>query len=989
MPGKPQNTFLDLLISEGVLSKKRARDVAKASGRQKKSPVEIALDEGAVSVGDLERVARTMGLGSPDLTPSAVDWACVGRLTLAEARSIPALPLLGGGDEVQVATVDPLDAELNRSLTDRLGKPVSLLFAAPQVIRTLLSQGPEVAPSEVPAAASPGEPGTFGGFVSDESQHRVVEELRHFLRTETEWRRPVLLVGVGCVGKSHLLRAAHHELGKLYPNRAVLFVSGREVKSASDPFAVGKTHDGLIVDDLDALAGDTRSEELLMQAFNAAFKRGAPIVLSSGKPLAAVDELSMRVRAALGICRQLTLTAPREQVLEIIARRAAARAGMDPGGVNWSVLVQESGGDLRRIMEAIQTGGAARASARTEAVTSPPVVEETLPPEQGTAASTRDLLREEAEAIISEAQAAIQEIEQRPAQADEALLGRAREALRRAIEARDAGDYVASEQLGMEALERAALAHSGAPSTVPPPAPPTAEPRTPSQPREPLSPYVEPEGTDAQVKAALRDAEKAVREACDDGAEEYASRELRTAINGLEEARRIAADPALRARAIDEARLAAEQARDAARRAKTRKEEARIKQEKEKVRRCQMAIEEVRREHGRLVVNEGDTPISAQLEEVEVLIDTAVQYQEVGSIGQALEQVMKARRRLNEIAEEARQRRELRDTINEVDGLVRDVDRRGEAQNPQQLVDIQNALAEAERVLMGDSADYELGLNWARVARQKALRLAEAGADRRVKEVQKPKRPESQDLTFETLEVCEGNQFVVAMARTAAETPHLVKSPLYVWGDVGVGKSHLLAAVCDLAKKTHPDRAVIFTTATDFSENYREALALGKASAFREAHRSADLLILDDLHHLIENGDGMREFFHTLSAIEASGGLAIVSASLPPRKLGIDDRSFRSRLEGGVTAEMKYPSLEARERILRREAKRYELRIPDEAITLLATMITTNVRELLGALGKVAAHSRAAGGQVTGEIMRKVLQEVLPGPSEEDRWPRS
>ncbi len=499
----------------------------------------------------------------------------------------------------------------------------------------------------------------------------------------------------------------------------------------------------------------------------------------------------------------------------------------------------------------------------------------------------------------------------------------------------------------------------------------------------------EPKDLDAEVEAALKDGERAIREACDAGAEEYASRELRTAINGLEEARRLSADPAMRARAVDEARLSAEQARDAARRARTRKEEARIKQEKEKVRRCQMAIEEVRKEHDRLCALEADTPIASQLEEVGVLIDTAVQYQEVGSIGQALEQVMKARRRLTEIAEEARLRRELRETINEVDALVREVDKRGEAQNQQQLVDIQNALAEAERVLMGDSADYELGLNWARVARQKALRLVESGVDRRAREAAKPRRPEAPELTFDTLEVSEGNQFVVAMARTAAETPHLVKSPLYVYGDVGVGKTHLLAAIQDLAKKTHPERNVIMTTAADFAEDYREALAMGKTSAFREAYRAADLLIVDDVHHLLDNQDGLREFFHTLSAIEASGGLVVVSASVPPRKLGIDDKSFRSRLEGGVTAEMKYPSLEARERLLRRQAKRYDVRIPDEAITLLATMITSNVRELLGALGKVAAYARASGSPVTGEIMRRVLQEDLPGPSEEERWHRS
>ncbi|MBN1425804.1 ATP-binding protein [Candidatus Fermentibacteria bacterium] len=980
MPGKQPNAFVDILVAEGLLSKKRARDIIKSSSRVGKSSIELAIEEGAVALDAVDRVAENMGLSCPDLDTSMVDWLAVNRVTLAEAQRIPMAPLVGDGKELRVAVVDPFDADLVGLLRDQFGCPVTLMFAHPARIRAVLAQGPPAeGEGDLAAVAS------FADFVVDEGQRRVVEEVQNFIRTDTEWRRPVLLVGPGCVGKTHLLNAARQELGSLHPSRTVLFIEGRHAKDKTAPFGTHLSPGGLILDDLDSLAGDARLEEAFMQAFNTVFQQGGPIIVSSSKPLASMEPLSMRVRAALGICRPLTLVAPKQETIVTIAFRVAEKAGVESKGVNWGVLVQEAGGDLRRVLEAIGGGRSVRGAGRVAETTVTAFEPRVSPSEESGAARTAALLREEAEAIISEARTAIDEIEQRPGAIDSELLDRAKDALAQAIRARDSGDFDASEQLGMEALEKAALAHSRSEGTMVAKSPPEAA-ATPKQSQPVLAPYTEPEGTDEHVKASLREAEKAIRDACDAGAEEYASRELRMAVNGLEEARRIAADPALRARAVDEARLAAEQAWDAGRRAKTRKEEARIKQEKDKVRRCQMAIEEVRKEHERLAVHEGDTPIVAQLEEVGVFIDTAAQYQEVGSIGQALEHVMKARKRLNEISDEARLRRELRDIINEVDGLVGEADKRGETQSPQQLVDIQNALAEAERVLMGDSADYELGLNWARVARQKALRLAEGGTDRRSKDVGKSKRQDGPELTFDSLEVCEGNQFVIAMARTAAETPHLVKSPLYVFGDVGVGKTHLLSAIQDLAKKTHPDNSVVLTTAADFSEDYREALALGKASSFREAYRASDLFILDDLHHIVANPDGIREFFHTLSAIEASGGLAVVSAAVPPRKLGIDDKSFRSRLEGGVTAEMKYPSLEARERILRHAAKRYDLKIPDEAITLLATMITSNVRELLGALGKVAAHSRAEGGQVTGEIMRRVLQEVLPGPSEDEKW---
>lgn len=980
MFGKSSSGLIDLLVEEGLLKKRQMKQITKTAAKMGKTTMEAILEAGKLERDVLEDFVDSLGIECVDLSTTEVDWSAVDRLGKEEFEGIPAVPVVFPGEELHVAVVDPLNIELANRLSEQLESPVVLVFGLPEAIRAALASEPRLQQQVEVSAHSI----DFSDVISDETNYKAVDMLRSYTRAETEWRKPVIIVGAECVGKTHLLRAVQQELESNFPGLNIMFIAGPDLRADPSMLRTDRAPDGLLLDDLDSIAGDPRSEEIFMQAFNAVFQQQGPIVVSAKRPLGTIDDLATRLRAALAICRTTTLGKPRPETLEAIGRRVAARIDIDPDGVDWSTLIAESGEDLRRIIEALEagrmvlvadrrlTGDRSKEGDQEKGELSAGAQE--AEPTPATA-----MLREEAEAIIEEAKLAIDEIElQVPDGADETL-GKAKVALAHAMEMLEAEDYVASEQLGMEALEKAALAH-GQSDTLP---------EGSSEPQKPVEAKRRKSATADEVVDAIREAERAVREACDAGAEEYASKELRAAVEGLEEAKRLKGEKGRGGkRVFEEAMLASEKAADAARRAKTRREEARIKQEKEKVRRCQLATEEVKKEFERLIEEEKDTPIARQLDEAEIFIETAVQYQEVGSIGQALEQVMKARKRLGEIGEEAALRRELRTIINEVDALIRDADKKSDVHNPQQLNDIQNALAEAERVLMGDSADYELGLNWARVARQKAVRLMDGHVERHGLESARIGTATAEQ-SFETFEICEANQFVAAIARTAAETPHLVKSPLFVYGDVGVGKTHLLSAIHELVKAIHQSTNVVFATAADFAEEYREAVARGDTARFRDHYRKADILMVDDLHHVIDQVDALREFFHTLSAVEAHGGLVVVSAALPSNRLGVEDRSFASRLEGGVIAEVKNPSLEAREKILQRAAKKYDLDIPEEAISLLASMVTTNVRDLLGALGKVAARSRAAGGPVTGEIIRMVLREVLPAGGLEEEWRHS
>jgi|GEM_PF-3163297 len=974
MAAHPTSGMIELLVEEKLLSKKQMKQLAKEVGKTDRSTVEIIIESGVLSPEEITEFIDSLGI--EHIVPDAVeiDWDAVRKIGHERAQSEAILPIMTSSREKEIAVSDPLDSALSTELGEILEKSVVLIFALPDEIRKVYSS----VSMQTSSKERRGHEQDFSNFIADETSYKAVDVLRKYIGERKEWSKPVLLVGDGCVGKTHLIQAARSALSDSYPEVNIILADGQAIMD--DPAVLGREHlpEGFLLDGLEYIAGDPRAEEVFMQIFNAVFQQGGPIIVTAAAALSSITELSMRVKASLAICRTVTIGNPRPETQEAIGRKLCVGLEIDPDGIDWVALISEARGDLRKIIEALESGKVARAAASNEPSTSHQTTGEGASDQTGST-TMADTLREEAEAIIEEARLAIEEIEMTVTSDTDTMLSEAKATFDEALNAIHAGEYVRSEQLGMEALEKAAVAHGQADVVA------ASESGETDKAKVSTKSKGKRQQDESDARMAINEAERAIREACDMGAEEYASKELRVALNGLEEARRLLEKESQVSQSIDESRLAMEQARDASRRAKTRKEEARIKQEKEKIRRCQLAIDEARMEFDQLMTSEGDTPIAKQLEEVEVFIETAVQYQEVGNIGQALEHVMKARKRLADIGQEAGQRRELREIINEVDSMVRETDGAGESRT-QQLVDIQSALAEAERVLMGDSQDYELGLNWARVARQKAIRLNEAQSERRPAEVLPAIDNRTSEQTFETYDICEANQFVAAIARTAAETPHLVKSPLFIHGEVGVGKTHLLAAIYDLAERTHPEKKTLFMTSSDFVDEYREAAARSEASVFRERLRSLNLLVIDDLHRIIDDREGLLEFFHTVSAIESHGGLVVVSSSYPPRRLDVDDKSFRSRLEGGVIAEVKNPSLSAREKILRREARRYDLAIPEEAINLLATMITTNVRDLIGALGKVAARSRAARGPVTGDIIRTVLRDVLPAANEGDTW---
>ncbi len=587
---------------------------------------------------------------------------------------------------------------------------------------------------------------------------------------------------------------------------------------------------------------------------------------------------------------------------------------------------------------------------------------EEAPAEEPGAPEVLEGMRDEAEAIIQEARMALDDV--RSVVREGVLENELEEAELLWQEAKvsfERGEHEQAEGLGMEALEKAALLQrqlgeaggpvAGAPATS------------------------GAGGRVDEVKKLLHRAAKA-------GAEEYASKEMKTAAGLVEEAEaELAAGADLRA-VLDKLEKAAQSAGAAEKKARKYRDQDRLRQEEEKRRRARHAVAKLDETVSGLDVGDLGVRLESHVEDLKAVIQSATAYLDADNYGQALELALDGRRMADELLEKIGQRRELRQIVKQVDDVLRggDVRTSNDPWVGQQLVEIQNALSEAERVLLGDSEDYALGLNWARVAQQKAAKLVGREVfDRGEHEVVKVKKPSRIRLRkrFAGFATGECNRFAYSVARAAAENPQSIRSPLYIYGDIGTGKTHLLSAIMAAVEESSRERMVVFVSADDFLNEFRAAEERGALEGFRSRYRTPDLLLVDDIQYLVEHEREARELLHTLGAIERTGGLVIVTADKPPREIGALSSGLKSRLEGGVIARLRSPDLETRKLILRMEAKKEGLELSDEVTDMLANLVDTNPRDLLGMYGKVVAYSRVTERAIDGALIEEALQEAL------------
>ena len=232
-------------------------------------------------------------------------------------------------------------------------------------------------------------------------------------------------------------------------------------------------------------------------------------------------------------------------------------------------------------------------------------------------------------------------------------------------------------------------------------------------------------------------------------------------------------------------------------------------------------------------------------------------------------------------------------------------------------------------------------------------------------------------FTFENFVVGKSNEFAYAAARRLAEAKTVPFNPLFLYGGVGLGKTHLMHAIAWAIRERHPTRRVIYLSAEKFMYQFIRALRFRDTMAFKEQFRSVDVLMIDDVQFISGRETTQEEFFHTFNALVDQNRQIVISADKSPSDLeGMEER-MRSRLGWGLVADIHQTDYELRLSILQTKAERLTVTVPPKVMEFLAHKITANVRELEGALNRVAAYATLVGREICLETAQEVLHDLL------------
>ncbi|MDD9912724.1 MAG: chromosomal replication initiator protein DnaA [Alphaproteobacteria bacterium] len=232
-------------------------------------------------------------------------------------------------------------------------------------------------------------------------------------------------------------------------------------------------------------------------------------------------------------------------------------------------------------------------------------------------------------------------------------------------------------------------------------------------------------------------------------------------------------------------------------------------------------------------------------------------------------------------------------------------------------------------------------------------------------------------FTFDTFVTGKSNHFAYAAAQRIAESDVTVYNPFFLHGGVGLGKTHLMHAIGSKIKERNPNRHVVYISAEQFLNYFIKALKGRSTLAFKEAFRAADVLMIDDIQFIAGKGTTQEEFFHTFNALVGMGKQVILTADRPPHELdGIEDR-LRSRLGAGLTCEIHAPDVETRQAILEKKAEETGLKIPSNVTLFLADGIDSSIRELEGALNRLAAYAQLSDVEITLDFAQEQLKDLL------------
>ena len=237
---------------------------------------------------------------------------------------------------------------------------------------------------------------------------------------------------------------------------------------------------------------------------------------------------------------------------------------------------------------------------------------------------------------------------------------------------------------------------------------------------------------------------------------------------------------------------------------------------------------------------------------------------------------------------------------------------------------------------------------------------------------------------FQTFVVGKSNEFAHAAAEAVAKNPSHSYNPLFLYGGVGLGKTHLLHAIGHEILRAQPQARVLYLAAEQFVNELINSIRFDRMPAFRERYRTIDVLLIDDVQFLANKERTQEEFFHTFNTLYTSQKQIILSSDSSPRNIPTLEERLRSRFEWGLTADIQPPDLETKVAILQRKAYLENLQVPDEVAEFIAQQVRSNIRELEGLLNRVMAFGSLTGKPLTLSLARETLKDMLP---EEGRKP--
>jgi chromosomal replication initiator protein len=232
--------------------------------------------------------------------------------------------------------------------------------------------------------------------------------------------------------------------------------------------------------------------------------------------------------------------------------------------------------------------------------------------------------------------------------------------------------------------------------------------------------------------------------------------------------------------------------------------------------------------------------------------------------------------------------------------------------------------------------------------------------------------------SFESFVEGKSNEFALAATRRVAENPSLSYNPLFLYGGVGLGKTHLLHAIGHEIQRSRPQLRVLYLPAEQFVNELINSIRFDRMPAFRERYRTIDVLMLDDVQFLANKERTQEEFFHTFNTLYTSQKQIILSSDSSPRNIPTLEERLRSRFEWGLIADIQPPDLETKVAILQRKASLEDVQLPDEVAEFIAQQVKSNIRELEGLLTRVVAFSSLTGKPLSPALARETLKDILP-----------